>query len=256
MIWASRQFDLAAQGHRSPAQGGQRGLGRHAHHVDIAVHPQRGHALSDPPRRHIHKAFSQLVWAGEDELADLIDGLHSALGRAAPGHQQIPDGLHVAVPGLGQPESPTTLSRSSRLDGIEGIRLAGPGPLLSVGPVNLDNGKSGPSQMAGQAGAVGTGALHADQADVAEAAHPVGQRHIPGTVHREGLHPQHTAEVVDDGGHMHLGMGVHPNGAHLARSLFDRSKVRTSWLSPTRFIRWPASGWRCCWSGVCQTGSA
>ena len=66
--------------------------------------------------------------------------------------------------------------------------------------------------MAGQAGTVGAGALNPDQADVTKPAHPVGQRRVASPVDGKGLHAQHAAEVVDDGGHMNLGMGVHPTG--------------------------------------------
>ncbi|HSS10166.1 MAG TPA: recombinase family protein [Acidimicrobiales bacterium] len=52
-------LDLGAEGHGSSTQGGQRRLGRHAHHVDIGVHPQRGHAL----RRYARKVRPRSVLA-------------------------------------------------------------------------------------------------------------------------------------------------------------------------------------------------
>jgi len=49
--------------------------------------------------------------------------------------------------------------------------------------------------------------------------------------------------VVERSSHMDVGVGVHTNGAHLARGPYDGTRVRTLLLSPpVPPLGWPADG--------------
>ena len=98
------------------------------------------------------------------------------------------------------------------LNGVEGIGLARPPPLLAVRAVDLDDGDSVGLQVAGEPGAVAAGALHADQRDGAEAAKPCQQAAVAGGVGGERLDAQQPADGVQGGGHVHVEVGVNAGG--------------------------------------------
>ena len=80
---------------------------------------------------------------------------------------------------LGLPARPTAQCGPGGFDGIEWVGLAAASPLLSVGPVDLDDLDAGPAQVTGQTRAIRAGALHADLGDVAKALEP--RRAAPGS---------------------------------------------------------------------------
>lgn len=130
---------------------------------------------------------AQLLGCGGDQAAQLVEGTDPVLAGAGAGHPQHPDGLYAAVSRLGGGLGPPRHRRSSRLDGVERIGLAGPAALLAVGPVHLDDAYALVEEVAGQAGAVAAGALHADEGDGAEALQPGQQAAVAGPVGRERL---------------------------------------------------------------------
>src|SRR5438552_1802230 len=80
----------------------------------------------------------------------------------SPGPDERPAGLPVAVAALGQAPGPSTLGGPGRLDRVGGVALAVGPPGLAVGPVDLNDFEPPGPQVAGQASAIGAGALHAD----------------------------------------------------------------------------------------------
>jgi hypothetical protein len=147
-------IDLDAQRHRPAPEGCQRGLGRLAHGIGIGMHPERAHPLGEAPRGGVHEAFSQLIGAGVDQLADLVERSDPRSRSAPAGYQQATDGLDVSISALGRAEGPTGLGSPSSFDGIERIGLSRPGPLLAVGSIHLHHRHAGTSEMPGQPGAV------------------------------------------------------------------------------------------------------
>jgi hypothetical protein len=141
-------------------------------------------------------------------VADLDQGLDSHVASRSSGHQEGPDGLHVAVAGLGQSSGPAAEGRSGRLDGVGGIGLAGGSSGLTVGPVDLDDLDAGGIQVPGQPGAIGARALHADPGHLTEGTHPGQQLSIAGSAGRKRLDAQQAADIVQGRGDMDVQVGV------------------------------------------------
>jgi hypothetical protein len=95
-----------------------------------------------------------------------------------------------------------------------------PGPDLTVRTIHLDHRDPGPVQPAGQPGAVGAGAFHADQLDPAIRAQPADQPVTAGLSRLERFHAEHPTEVVNHRGNVDIGMGVNARG-HQACRLYD-----------------------------------
>ena len=111
----------------------------------------------------------------------------------------------------GAPRS-TGLRRPGGLDGVEGIGLARPTPLLAVRPIDLDDVDAVGLQVTGEPGAVAASALDADQGDGSEAAQPAEQAPVAGGVRGKRLDAQQPADGVQGGGHMDVEVGVNASG--------------------------------------------
>jgi hypothetical protein len=89
---------------------------------------------------------------------------------------------------FGAPDRPPRLRSSRGAHGIERIGLTRPAPVLAVGTIDFNNPDTRGCHMPGQASAVASGSLDADQADCPEAAQPAEQPAITGCRGRELLH--------------------------------------------------------------------
>ena len=90
-----------------------------------------------------------------------------------------------------------------------------------LGRMTLDHGVPGPSQVSGQAGAVGVGALDAEAHHVPEGAHERDQRRVAGPAGGELLVTQDSASGgVDNGDVVGVGVGVN-SGDDFGRRGFD-----------------------------------
>ena len=175
--------------------------------VDQLEHGQPGEAGPDR------------LGAAEAQLAHLVERGGALVAGRAAGHDQDPHRLHRPVAVLGPTRRRTRQRRPGGGHGVDRVGLAVTVTSLAVGAVNLDDLDPGGPQEPGQAGPVGTGALHADPDHLAEAAQPAQQLGIAALADREGLHPQDPAVAVDRRGDMNLEVGVDP-AAHHAR-LYD-----------------------------------
>jgi hypothetical protein len=76
----------------------------------------------------------------------------------------------------------------------------------ACGPVDLDDGDASLGEEAGQAGAVGAGALHTGLGELAVAAGPGHQLLVAGPGRGDGQPALQTAEVVQQDGDVDLGV--------------------------------------------------
>jgi hypothetical protein len=93
-------------------------------------------------------------------------------------------------------------------DGVDGVRLALGSSGFAVGPVDLDELHTLAGQVAGQAGAVGSGALDTDFDQRAVRAQPRQQRPVTRRSGRELLIAEHTPGLVDRSGVVGVAVGV------------------------------------------------
>ena len=144
-----------------------------------------------------------------------MDGPEPTLSSRALGHEQRPDGLDVAVSGLGCAGAAAAQHSPGRLDGVGGVRLALGPAHLAVGPVDLDHLDAGASEEPPEPGSIGAGALHAHLGDRPESSHPLEQCRVALGRGHERLHSEHAADGVQGRGHMDIEVGVDPtdNGA-------------------------------------------
>jgi hypothetical protein len=104
----------------------------------------------------------------------------SPASRAALGDHQRPDRLHRPVAALRRARCPAGLGGPRGADRIQRVGLALPVPVLPVRPVHLHDPDPGTGHVPGQARAVTTGALDADQGGTPELAQPFQQVSVPG----------------------------------------------------------------------------
>ena len=154
----------------------------------------------------------QLIGAGQDQRPGLVDRLGPLMAGAALGDHQRPDRLHRPVAALRRARCPPGLRGPRRADRIQRVGLALPVPVLPVGAVHLDDPDAGTGHVPGQARAVTTGALDADQGDTPELAQPFQQVSVSGCGGRELPHAQQPADAIQRGGHVHVGVRVHAAG--------------------------------------------
>ena len=153
-------------------------------------------------------------------MAHLDKGLDPGLAGGALGDDEDPDGLDGTVSRLGLALRPTTQRGSGGFDGVEGIGLARAAALLAIRSVDLDDLDTDSAQVAGQARAIGTGALDADLGDVAEGLEPAQQRLVAGSVGLEALRAEQSTERVECRRNVDVEMSVDTTG-HTTRSFYD-----------------------------------
>ena len=132
-------------------------------------------------------AATELLRSAVAEVAHLDEGLDPGLAGRTLGDDEDPDGLDSTVARLGLAARPTTQGGPGGLDGVEGIGLAGPAAILAIRSVDLDDLDAHPTQVTGQARAIGTGALDADLGHVSEGLEPAQQRLVAGRIGGEAL---------------------------------------------------------------------
>ena len=166
------------------------------------------------------EAALQLVRGTEGELAHLGERLDPGSSGRALGHDEDPDGLDRAVSALGRSMGPARLRGPGGLDGVEGIGLAALASGLAVLAVHFDDVDPGSGEEAGDAGPIGPRPLHADLADLAEGFEPGQQVRVAVGVGPERLRAEQATDLVQDGGHVDLAVGVDATGDG-ARGFYD-----------------------------------
>ena len=153
-------------------------------------------------------------------MPNLVEGLDAHVTSGALGHHQGPDRFDVPVPGLGCSAGPTGLGGPGRLDGIGGVGLAPGPPGLAVLTVDLHDVNAVPAEIPGEAGAVGAGALHPDQGDGSEGAHPNEQLPVAGRRRGKRLHAKKPTKRIEGRRHVDIQVGV-DSTRDRTRSFYD-----------------------------------
>src|SRR2546428_828714 len=115
----------------------------------------------------------------------------AAPSRMAAGSDPTPQApAELRGPGkAGSAQSPAGRRGRGGRRGVEGFGLAPAVAVLAVGPIHLHPRDPRPPQMAGEAGAIGPGALHSYEGHGTEGPEPVQQHAVAGRVRRELLDP-------------------------------------------------------------------
>src|SRR5262249_32856829 len=103
--------------------------------------------------------FAQVGVGGDERGFELVEGLGAGFGGGVFDGLEQPDGLDVAVARFGGGRGLAVDAGPGGGDGIDGVVLAVAAACSPVGPVDLNDGCVQTHQVAGQAGAVGAGAL-------------------------------------------------------------------------------------------------
>jgi hypothetical protein len=90
--------------------------------------------------------------------------------------------------------------------------LARVAPSLAVGPVDLGDVDALPAQEPGEAGPIGPGSLDADLGDLPEAAQPGEQVPVAGSIGRERLGADQSAQRIEGCSYMDVEVGVDTPG--------------------------------------------
>ena len=193
------------------AEFAQRGADRVAGGV-AGAGPQRRDRLGQRSSALPGEPGPQLVRAGQDQCAGLVDGLGPLAAGAAPvGHQRA-DRLYRPVAALGHPRGPAGLRGAGRADRVQRVGLAVAVPVLPAAPGCLHHPHAASREIPGQASAVAARPLHAHQRDVPELAQPAGQAGVAGPGRGELPRPEQPADRVKRRGDVHLKVSVHPAG--------------------------------------------
>lgn len=83
---------------------------------------------------------------------------------------------------------------------------------MAVGAVDFDHADAVGVQVAGEAGAVGAGALDTHQVDLTEGSQPSEQPAVAGRCGLEGLHAEQATAMVQGGRDVHVEVGVDTSG--------------------------------------------
>ena len=133
----------------------------------------------------------------------------AGLDGPAAGGAQHPDGLDGAGTSLGYGTGPSGQGSPGGSVGIQRVGLALSSASPPVRPVDLDQLDLFAGQVAGQARAVGAGALHPDLDHATEAAHPGQQGPVPGRGGRELVIAQFPPILIQHCRVMSLAVSVH-----------------------------------------------
>jgi len=106
------------------------------------------------------------------------------------------------------------------LERVEGVGLAALTSSLAILAVDFDDVDPCFGEEAGDAGAIGTCALHADLRDLAEGLEPAEQLCVSARVGLERPGPEQASDLVEGGGYVDLSVGVDARGDS-ARSFYD-----------------------------------
>jgi hypothetical protein len=202
--WAPGELD-------PPAELAQRDAGGVAGHV-AGPGPQPRDRVRQRSRGELGEPCPQVIGAGQDQGAGLVDGLGPLVAGAALGDHQRADRLDRAVAALGRTGRPPGLRGPRGADSVQRIGLALAAAVLPVGAVHLHDPDAGAGQVPGQPGSVAARALHADQGYRPELAQPAQQAGVPQRRRRELAHPEQAADRVQRGGDVGVGVGVYPAG--------------------------------------------
>ena len=115
---------------------------------------------------------------------------------------------------------PARLCRPGGLDGVEGIGLAALTPGLAVLAVHLNDVDPCSGEVTSDAGPIGPRPFHPDLADLPEGLEPGQQIRIAVGVGPKRLRAEQATDLVQDGGHVDLPMGVDATGDG-ARGFYD-----------------------------------
>ena len=127
----------------------------------VASTPPRSRSAGPPRAR--RNGVGSCVISGEAQMAQLVQGDDPFRRRRASSDRQHPDRFDVTVAASSAARAPTRQRRSRRGDRVDRVGLAVTMTRLPVRSVDLDHLDPGPSQVAGQPGTIGAGALHTDQ---------------------------------------------------------------------------------------------
>ena len=116
--------------------------------------------------------------------------------------------------------SPARLRGTGGLDGVERIGLAALAPGLAVLAVHFDDVDSRSGEVTRDAGPIGPGAFHSDLGDLTEHVQPGQQGRVAVGVGPKRLGAEQATDLVQDGGHMDLAVGVDATGDR-ARGFYD-----------------------------------
>lgn len=102
----------------------------------------------------------------------------------------------------------TCLDSAGRGDRVDNIALAVPPAHLAIRPAQLDNPDAALPQIPRQPGTITARALHTDLLNRAMLLEPAEQLRIAGGCRREAGSSEHTAEVIEHRGDMHVKVRV------------------------------------------------
>ena len=161
---------------------------------DGLIRVQRRAGLDELVIRERLQLGAQLVGGGHQGRLERDHGGGAGLDGGVPGDLEQPQRLDAAVGGLRGGQLGAGENLAGGVLGVEQVALAGQSPLaLAWWPVDLANLVSLPAQEAGQADAVGAGALHA------EGDQP------PGRPHAVDSDAEQLSEPIGGGRHDQLG---------------------------------------------------
>ncbi len=162
----------------------------------------------------------QLVRGAECELAHLGERLDARPAGRAFGDDENTDRLDRTVSALGRVVGPARESSPCGFDSVERVGLAAVASGLAVLAVDFDDVDPCSGEVTGDAGPIGPRPLYTDLADLPEGFEPGQKIRVTLGIGPERLGAEQATDLVQDGGHMDLSVGVDATGDS-ARGFYD-----------------------------------
>jgi hypothetical protein len=229
--------DLGGEGLPAAGDGGER-VTRRAVGRGGEGGPPAGGQRDFLLERQVPELGADPLGGGVDEAVELVGGCGAGLHRPCSRHAQLTQRLDGTGAGLRGHGGVTGEHRPRRGFGVDGVGLAAPATVLSVGSVHLHHPHVTSSEVAGQPRAPRPTPLDTDRDELTEAAQPCQQAPVPVACRSKRRGVQDPTEVIDHRGDVDVLVGIDPaEDPAFARGLRDRGhatpSINQDWMART-----------------------
>jgi hypothetical protein len=209
--------DLLAEGLVTPRQRAKGELGGGEHVGGDSTWTEARGPGDELRDREAGEGGAQLIGGRDEEGAKLVYDLTACLDGGAPSSCENADHLGVAVRGLGENGTAAGEDRAGGELRVDGIGLTAAAKVAALGPFDLEDVHALRSEEAGEAGAVGAGALNAGDENLAERGGPEEELAVARRRGRKGFGAEEDTQWIDKSSGVGVEVGIDTNNDGRAR---------------------------------------